>query len=151
MRCCWAMSSVGRRSARHAVPCDFPSLLVLARGGEPWRPCFHRSLARGCGPLTRHRPVGTPLPPPPPPPRNPARGGKGDPNQPRQTTVPRPRASNRCKQGRRVAGANAVSRALAQGRHRIAVARGLFTLGFTRVATVTSPRDEGVGESAGAP
>ena len=55
------------------------------------------------------------------------------------------------KRGGGVAGANAASRAPAQGRHRPAAARGLFALGFARFATPTAPRDEGQGRASTPP
>ena len=52
------------------------------------------------------------------------------------------------KRGHAVAGTNTASREPAPGRHRPAAARGLFALGFTVAATMTSPRDEGQGRAS---
>ena len=91
-------------------------------------------------------------------------GGLGDPSRPSANRHPmaagkRPvqagspglSTPNKPKQGHGVTEANMASRAPAQGRHHPAVARGLFALGFTRAATMTSPRDEGQGRASAPP
>ena len=90
-------------------------------------------------------------------------GGGGTPASPRRTAVPRPRASDRCKPGRQGSPppaspsggggsrGNIASKALAQGRHRLAATRGLFALGFTRAAPVALPRDEAQGKASAPP
>ena len=88
------------------------------------------------------------------------RTGGGDPSQPtasrRSTAIgkrpvqagsPGLSTPSKPKRGRGVAGAGVAGRAPTQGHHRPAAARGLFALGFTRTAAVTSPRD---GEQGGA-
>ena len=91
-------------------------------------------------------------------------GGQGDPSQPSanrrptaagkrplQAISPGLSTPSKPKRGWGVTGANTAGRAPAQGRHRPAAVRGLFALGFTRSAAVTSPGDEGKGRASAPP
>ena len=71
----------------------------------------------------------------------PALGEPG--KRPVQAGSPGLSTPSKLKRGRGVAGASTASRAPAQGHHCLAVARGLFALGFTRAATMTSPKGQG--------
>ena len=58
----WAVTPLGWRPACRAGPRDPATPLGLAGGGDPWRPGFHRSLARGHGTAVRQGLAGVPLP-----------------------------------------------------------------------------------------
>ena len=79
--------------------------------------------------------------------RRPTAAGK----QPVQAGSPGLSTDRKPKRGWGVAGANTAGRVPAQGRHRPRAARALFALGFTRAATMTSPRDEGQGRASAPP
>ena len=79
--------------------------------------------------------------------RRPTAAGK----RPVQAGSPGLSTPSKPKRGGGVAGASTAGRAPAPGRHRPAAARGLFALGFTRLAAVMPPGDGGKGRASAPP